>query len=323
MTLFDGRAIPGLLAATDRFDAAQASLDDARTELRFRVADAYINVLAAEALSRVADRSVEARKAQVEAAQARLESQSGLALEVSRAKAAYHRAEREALNASAQVEGMRDVLATLLGLNPPLKSPLVAPITRELPTLTEADAQATALSSRRDLASQKLAVQAAERLKLATWLSFLPTVELRGNMSLGRETFANPDGVQFQLTLQLSWLLYDGGMRYAQLQEDAALIREAQAGQRIRQRDIASSVRAVLRTLRLADAAVRSAQAEEKASAEAVAGIMAAFRVGQATGLEVLEAQVALEQAQVELVRAQLDTHRARFQLVRVLGERP
>jgi outer membrane protein TolC len=323
MTLFDGRAIPGLLAAHNRLQAAIANLDDARTELRFSVADAYINVLAVEALNAVAARSVEARRAQVVAAKARLDSQAGLAMDVYRAQAALFRAQRERLNTEAQVGAMRDVLATLLGLTPPLQKKLVAPTLKHVPSPDEADAKAVALSSRRDLEGQALVVAAAEQMELATWLSFLPSVELRGNMIMGRETFVNPDGVQLQLTLQLTWLLYDGGVRCAQLKEDAALIREAQANRRMRERQIVTSVRQVLRTIRLADATVDSTQAEEQASREAVAGVTAAFKVGQATGLEVLEAQVALEQAQVEFVRARLETLRARFQLIRVLGERP
>ena len=323
MTLFDGRAIPGLLAAKSRFQAAEANLDDARTELRFRVADAYINVLAAEALSQVAERSVEARSAQLSAAQARLDTQTGLSMDVFRAKAAYFRAQREQLNAKAQVDAMRDVLATLLGLTPPLESALVMPSKRVVPSFREADAKVAALSARRDLEAQALAVNAAEQLELATWLSYLPSISVQGNVSLGRETFANPDGVQVQLTLQLTWLLYDGGMRSAQLEEDGAVIREAQARRRVRERQVVASVRSVLRAIKVNGAAAASAKAEQKAASEAVAGASAAFKVGRATGLELLEAQVAFEQAQVEVVRAQLETLRAQFQLIRVLGERP
>ncbi|MEC8023757.1 MAG: TolC family protein [Myxococcota bacterium] len=323
MTIFDGRAIPMLLAANDRFEAARATLDDARTELRYRVADAYISVLAAEALDRVSLRAVSARKSQIAAAKARLDTGLGLSLDVYRATAAFHRAERERVGTDAQVEAARDVLAALLGRMPPFEHPLERPRLEPVPAPGEARARAQALMSRQDLEAQALSLRAAERMRLATWLSFLPSIELSGNMSMGRETFANPDGVQFQLSLQLTWLLYDGGTRYAQLQEDTAAIREAEANRRITERNVVTGVRTALRTIRTADAAILSASAESKAANEAVRSVGAQFQIGRATGLEVLEGQLALEQAEVEFVRAELDALRARLQLIRILGELP
>ena len=323
MTVFDGRAIPGLMAAYDRENAARASLDDARTELRFRVADSYLSVLAAEAMHRVSQSAVEARVAQMDAAVARRGSGVGLSVDVSRAKAALHRAQREELVAMATVHASRDVLCVLLGRNPPCEEALVRPALLEAPAPEEAKAQAEALAARRDLESQALTLRSAKRLKLATWLSFLPRIELSGNMSLGRETFANPDGVQFQMTVQLSWLLYDGGMRYAQLQADNAAIYEAEAANRVVERRVISDVRAALRAIRVSDAAIVSTSAESRSAQDVVRALSAQFETGGATGLEVLEGQLAHEQAQVAFVQAELDALRARLQLIRVLGTLP
>ena len=315
--LFDGRAFPTFESAKQRIDIANLQLADLKQLVRLQVAQAYYTVLAAERMVDVSQGAVDARKEHHKSAQARLTAGHAVRLDVDRAVAAIHRAERDAIDARHQVLAARDTLALAIGREPPLNRPLVAPA----PAAPVAgDALAVARAERNDLLALRGELQVAERSETATWLSFIPRLSLTGNLDFSQESFSSANLVTPSLTINLNWALYDGGVRYGQLLDDQAVIRSARAQLRKASRALAGEVSAAIRDLERGNAALAATEAERAAAQTALATARRAFSLGNAKTLDVLDAQLALEQAEASHIRESLLTDLARLRLRRAAG---
>ena len=121
-------------------------------------------------------------------------------------------------------------------------------------------------------------------------------------------------------SLNLSWSLWDGGRARADMaQADAA--RRA-AGERLREFDSVLDVDVRQRVLELASAPESIAAAEDgvKSAAEARRVVTERFAAGVATNTDVLDAQVALLQAELDRTRALANARLAAARLDRALG---
>ncbi len=320
MNLFDGRALPVYRSATQLVGLAELNLEDARQALLVEVARAYYTVLAAERMQVVAEQAIEARKQHVVAAKARETAGHAVRLDVERAQAAVHRAAREAIDARHQVDAARDALALTMGAYPPLKTAVVRPAARPLPA-SAVTTPKTAWERRLELqvlAGQK---EVAERSRHATWMSFLPSLSLTGNLDIAEESFSRTQNITPSLTLNVTWALYDGGMRYAQLDEDQAGIDQAIAALRKGRRMVAGQVLDAVRAVERGRVAIVSVKAEEAASKRALDAATAAFRLGNANSLDVIDAQLALQQAEASLIREELQLDLAHIILRRAIGD--
>ncbi len=319
LNLFDGRAAPAYKSATQLVGLAELNLEDARQALMVEVARAYYTVLAAEALQAVALKAVEARKSHVTAAVARETAGHAVRLDVERARAAVHRAEREALDTRHQLAAARDGLALVLGGAPPLTFQVVRPRARPLPTTIGTSAEA-AYERRLELRVLRGRHEVAERGRFGTWLSFLPALSLTGNLDFSEESFSRPESITPSLTLNVSWLLYDGGMRYAQLDEDQAAVDEALAALRKQRNLVGAQVLDAIRAAGRGRAAIRTVEAERAAAGRALDAATAAFRLGNANSLDVIDAQLALQQAAATLATEELQLDLAFIVLRRAVG---
>ena len=323
--LFDGRAIPAYGIARDRVGVAGLQLDEARQTVLLLVAESYYAALGAEQLARVAEQALTARRQHLAAAEARLAAGHAVRLDIERAQAAIHRAERDVIDTRSQVEAARDGVAMAIGATPPLVGALAPPVVSapepaDPPPLGEEEALARAHAQRLDLRALEQSLELADAARTMTWWAFAPRLSLVGSIDFSEETLSRPNSVSSSLTIQLSWTLYDGGMRYAQLDEDAAAIREARAAVRRQTRQVAAEVRDAIRALERGAAALTASRAERDAARRALDAAEVGFRLGNATGLDVIDAQLALEQAEVSLIRENLSLDVARLVLQRVIG---
>ncbi|MFT7625586.1 MAG: outer membrane protein TolC, partial [Myxococcota bacterium] len=96
--IFDGRAWPTFSAAGQQIQLARLRLEDARSLVLVDVAGTYYTALALRQLLNVAKGAVASRQKHLEAAEARLEAGHAVRLDVERARAAVHRADRDRID---------------------------------------------------------------------------------------------------------------------------------------------------------------------------------------------------------------------------------
>jgi outer membrane protein TolC len=128
-------------------------------------------------------------------------------------------------------------------------------------------------------------------------------------------------GWQAQLALTIPF--YDGGLRYGQADERAALLSVAQAQLEGARRQARSDVRAAFEAVRCAEAASRAAREAARLAEEALSLATQAYQAGASTNIEVIDAERRARDAQTTAVIADDTARQARLDLLAATGRFP
>ncbi len=180
-------------------------------------------------------------------------------------------------------------------------------------------AQAVALAQERSpqVRAAREALRAAQAQLLAARAALQPSVGVSVAGGLG------PSGGSAQVNLGVSYLLYDGGLRQAQLRQLEARVQSARENLAAVQAQVAlSAVQAYLNVV-LADQVVVLREQVLVQARTLLAGAQARVRAGTAPQADVVSAQAQLASAEVALLEAQANAQTSRAQLASLLGLDP
>ncbi len=123
------------------------------------------------------------------------------------------------------------------------------------------------------------------------------------------------------VTVGLQWVLWDGGLREAQLRESSAKIAEAEANARSAENKARDEVRRAM--LDLASARANRIKAEEqlRLAREGQRLVDVSFKAGLATYLEVTDANTALAVAETGFVGETLNASLAALRVLKSAGQ--
>ena len=296
-------------AARRETAAADADERTARADLSLEIARAYWTFVTAIEQVRVVEESIAATRAHLENARRRLEAGIVAPHEVFAIEAQESRQQLLAI----QARGNRDVaeadLARLIGepqsrIQPasPLAPP--TPLTAELAALI---AEASSRRTERQALSSRLSA-AEERVKAAE-ASNRPILSAGGGFD-----YASPNPrifprerdwhTSWDVGVSVGWPLFDGGRSKAEVAETSAATRAMRA--RLEEFDslLNVDVRRAVTELRAAIAAIEAAEQGIRAASEARRVAGERFVAGVATSADVLDAQVALLQAELDRTQA-------------------
>jgi OMF family outer membrane factor len=124
----------------------------------------------------------------------------------------------------------------------------------------------------------------------------------------------------WDVSVNASWTLWDGGRTKAERADTAALSRVAEARLADFDRQVTFEVRQRLLELEASRAAINAASDGVRAAAEARRVVAERFTAGVVTNTEVLDAQTALLQAELERTRALAGARVAEARLARAVG---
>mgnify|MGYP002619734014 FL=1 len=311
--LFRAQVVGQARSATREVDVQRARARAERGALRHAAAEAYLRALAA---GRNVEAAREARRSASETlaeAAAREATGFGVRADVARARLALIEAQTAEEDASAALEDALLALGYLTGHEE------VRLETLDLPSTLPWEAGAAAPERPALLVSLDAQRQLSEARLGAQWLDFFPSAALQGQMHFGRSSLRAPEGRWWALTLQLSWVLFDGA-RYGRL--DAARAEVALSDLRIAQEERRTSherqrrARALRRALAqelLADEAIEVAEENRRLAAERLAA-------GVVTALDLTLAEEALFRARVRRSLATLDRQLADLALAYLEG---
>lgn len=311
VTLFDATAYPLLTQASRNLELTELSGEWQRQTILFEVESTYFLLAAAQRDAEIAAKTVELREAYVERATALEAAGIALPLDVARAKSQHLEAKQFLLEAIARVGNQADALAVLLAQEP--DGELRAESQPESPPPPPESANVP--KQRSDLAAQRVTIEASEALESSRWWAFAPRLDLRSDLRFGPPSFTAPDGVTWSITLAATWLLYDGGARYARIQAAQSQVREAELELRIAERRADAGLSEALRNWRAAFEAIDVAAEQAEVAQQAYDMVTARFDSGLVTSIEVTEASDELFRAESNLSAARLsaDIAAARF----------
>jgi outer membrane protein TolC len=180
-----------------------------------------------------------------------------------------------------------------------------------------AEFESSALRDRPDVQAAAAALEAAERARGGIWSSYLPSLG-----ALGRVQWQDPPGLtgenrSWAVGVALTWDIFDGTRREAQLRESGARVAEAEANRRSAELRAREEVVRARLDLEVAIANQEKAQEQRELARESQRIVDVSYREGAATYIEVSDANNQLIAAELAAVGEQVKSRLAALQLLR------
>jgi len=321
-----GRADALERAADAELRAAGKDTAAARNDLRLEITRAYWALVTATESVRVVEEATRRMEEQLRDVRNQLEAGLIPPNELFSVEAERSRQQVLLIDATNTRETAAAELRRLIGV--PADTPIEAAAMLDEPAAGDAPIPARieeARQRRPERQALEERVASAASVQQASLASLRPAIALDGGVDyarpnprfLPREDEARPS---WDFSVNVNWALWDSGRTRAEEAQAAANRTALQE----RLEDFDSLLELEVRQRRLdlesAQAAVSAAAEGIRSAAEARRVVIERFAAGVATSLDVLNAQVALLQAELERTRALANTHLARARLDRALG---
>lgn len=302
-----GRIWQGFQITRLNLKAASESYDSAKAAVVFTAKQAYYDLLLAQSALAVTREAVSSIEKHVERVRALY--QNGM---VSRYD--LLRAEVQLSNLQPQLIRMQNAAdlsrqAFNMALNRKLEAPVTLSDSMEYFTveIDSASLVAKALNLRPEYRSLALRQKMVEKAKLISYSSYQPTVALFTDYSYSKGSgFSSGDewNKNWDLGVSASWPLFDGGSGLGKIKEARANDRQLRLVKQQVEDWIRLEVSAGYLTLKASEKTIFSQQLSVGQAEEALKIAKARYESGQATNLDVLDAQLALTQAQTNRIQA-------------------
>jgi outer membrane protein TolC len=325
--LYTGGRLPAIeRAARLEADAAADDLQALGADVRLEVTRTYWELVTAIESVRVFDAALE--RTQAHLADVRNQLNAGLIPpnDVLMVEAQQSRQRMLNIQARAGRDVVEAALARLVGAPPGTRIQPATPLDVPAPAdRADTPLLEIALQNRSERAALVDRVRAAAERGRAASAGARPTVAAAGGFDYARPNpriFPREDASRssWDASVNVSWTLFDGGRTRAEVAEASALARAVQA--RLDDFDAALAVELRQRTsdLEAARAAVIAAEDGMQAATEARRVAGERFAAGVATSTDVVDAQLALLQAELDRTQAIVSIRLAEARLARALG---
>jgi outer membrane protein len=313
-------------AARAEADAAGGERDSARADLQLEITRAYWALVTARDTVGVLEEAL--RVADAHLADVRNRRSVGLVPpnDVLSAEAQRAREEVQLIEARNRADASAADLGRLVGIAPDTPIELDATLSpATLPTEPDPALVEEARAARPDRAALNDRIAAAAASQTAAAAAEKPQIAVGGGFDYNRPNLHQvPPTAQWltswDLGVTVSWVFWDGGRTGAQVAEAAA--NEHAAREQLLDFDTSLAADVRQRRLDLASslAAITAAEAGVRAAAEAHRVVTDRYKQGVATNTEVLDAQVALVEAELDRTRALANSRLAEARLNRAVG---
>ena len=305
LTLFDARGFPLYKAAKLESEASQLDAVETRRQVSFEAANAFLVTLANQQVYQAAEQRLAYARQGLADAQARATAGLASTNDVTRAELEVATAEANLAAASGDAETARLELGFLLvepvkgALAPP--EPLLADATRPAPALELLTEGAT--DRRPDILSARLRVRSLRESAKEPLARLLPTLGATAQFRLTNDAGLNGNVGDGFLTVDLTWNLFDGGLRYADRRERVATANAAELNTQATTRRVAVDIEQARVNLETARAALAQTEQAARAARKNATEIGILYRQGLSTALTVADASLSLFEAEVALAR--------------------
>lgn len=316
--IFNGRAIPLIKNAYDAVELERVRSSGTLYDVLLGVARAYYAALATQQAIGAATRAQERADEELVIAKQRAELGETMRSQLHAAEIAARQAAtdvRRAENAHQQAISAIALLTRSEGAFDVAPPPV--------PLRPEGDAEALkskARSMREDLRSAELAITIAERGEQEAWWKFAPTLSVFGGYRWSNVAGISGQKEQWSVGLVAAAQLYDGGLRYRDLEEAQSRLRSARLLAESTRARVDNEVDRAL--LRLEAAAMNIERASDAVSLakEKRSLVQSQFDVGAMRGVELREANDAVFNSELNVIRARRDEAIAVLELQRSVG---
>jgi outer membrane protein TolC len=317
--LFDfGKNFASVEAARKSAEVSFEDIELQRQALTLAVKESYTNLLFAQRLIRVNRQALERAELNLRSARGFFDVGTRPKSDVTRAEVDVANARVDVIRASNAERIARVALNTAMGIPSDTPTQVVDNLAYEPRKFDRAELQADALRQRPEYRQNKLRADAAEADLKRRFLDFLPDITGSGFYGAAR---ADMNEV-WELNLNLTWQLFDGGNRIARYREARSLVDAARARVKALELDIANEVEQAQIAVEEADERIQAAQVAVTSAQENFRLAQGRFDAGVGTILELTDAQLELTRAQNQEAQALADFRISLARLERAVGRR-
>lgn len=319
----NGRELTALEIAKTDIQRSEYNLDATTEAYLFQIASAFYDVLKAEEAVGISKANVSRLETQVSSVKARLRLEEVAKTELFRTNAELSGAERDVIVAQNLLRLARAVLARLVdlpetyALTPPPDQDAVGGEAGDLETL-----KLKALDQRAEMKALNLAVDLAAKEVQFTRGDYWPSVGITGMYANSDAEPSEPyEPVEnLSIGLNLTFRIYDGGLRRANLEQALARQRQAKQQQRDTARAIIVEVERAFLGLSTRNSTLTALEEQLRFAVENYNAVERQFNYGLANSVDVVDANTLLTTAERQLADARLSRALSRLELDRATG---
>jgi outer membrane protein len=314
--IFAPRAYQGIKMANREAEATGFDLSRKKEETVFRVLQAYLQVLTAKEFVRVAEQGLFDARENLRIAEVMEEAGMGLTSDVLRGRVFLAKAESVKVTTESRLALAQAALGLAMGEQKGTRMDASAPVPLLPETGTLEERIAAVGANRLDLRAFSLRLENADANVTLRKSDYLPTVGVMGTYRIdGQDGVFSPDNRTWNIGVGLTWNLFDGLSREAEVGKASAergKVREYYRGAE----DLAAfevtraylAVEESFRRVEIARAAVAAAE-------EGTRLVKARYENQLERMIDLLDVQTAQNAARADLVRAENDLLMSRAQL--------
>ena len=308
-------------AARSAAVAASAALSAAEQALAARTATTYLRVLTARQTLAATDQRLTALRAEADRAQQLFAEGRGPRLQVLRADAQLARARAERSAIAGQLDVAEHDLAQLVGLpyGALTASTLPSALLRDSSAVDRAAELQRAQATSPELAEAARRAEAAQAAAAAARATRWPEVRVSAGL-VPRGSASSDLRSEWQVGAGVSYPIYTGGQRSAQIDRAEADARAAAEQRRLAEFNVTQAVDRAIAAVTEARARVAALEAAVAASDAVVMTERTALEIGSGTQTDYLDALTDLLRERAGLIEARHAEITARIELARVTG---
>ncbi len=316
-----GREWSALRQAGYMVEAGERGLSMTRENIIMEVSQAYYRVLKVGREIEIKDADLKRAEERRRVAEARFKVGEVTKAAILRAEAEVAGIQAELTKVKNDLRIARDILARLVGLPPEFK--VVEPPESEVTSEEIEGLIKTALNKRSDYLKSKAEEEIArEGIRYARG-GFMPTLKLEGIYAWRDQdpislAFFNKESIF--ATLTLSFPLYEGGLRMAEVKEAESKLRESELKRLNIRKDIEIEVREAFYNFEAIRSVIEFYKKQLSFAEENYNTVFKQFTYGLATNVDVIDANSTLVAAQESLANSTIDLQLAILELKRRIG---
>ena len=314
-------AFPLYASAKHSRDSALHGETDSRRLLAFSAARAFFSTIAQQNLVTAAERRLDRANASLKDVSDRALAQLVSSNDVTRARVERASALQTVAAARSSLQQARINLEYIIyaGLPAALTNP---PGSLGPPVLDVDRLTAQALIQRPDLAAARSSHQAAMASAKEPPLRFVPTLSSTAQLRVADTPYVPATNRYYDATmlLNLSWIIWDAGVRGADRESRLAAAETAQLQMQALQRSIHADVRTAIAELTAARESLQAAEEGVAAARLSAEESTTLYKQGLAKAIELVDANLSRFNAESALAAAQLALHQAELDLRAALG---
>lgn len=324
LSIFDARATPLYRSAKIEREAVELAARDTRRIVAFETADAFLQTLANEQVEAATLRRVTFANQRLAEARARVDAQLASSNDATRAELELASAERDHTRALNAARLSRLSLAHLIGDSGELGALVPPAMLLDRATIEAANQRAEATQRQRyDIRSQFRTADALREFAKEPARRFVPSLGVSGQYRITSDDNLPRENTDWNVSLNLTWNLWDGGERAAEESEREANAMAAQLQAEALLRRAGFEYRSAVATVEASETAVRQAQAAVEIASRNASEVSELYRQGLATALVVADAGLRLFDAEVDLARERYALGLAHLDVRASLGQEP